>query len=252
MLKYENISVGMVVQSNCGQSATIADLISGDCYLLFENGDIIVRKTGDVRRGQFRNRDYPTVYGVGVLGEASGYSKRDLSQWRDILKRSLFVFDDKLQSYNRVGVSKDWLNFSNFFDWLFNHKAYKLQSFVIDKDILFGDTYGKEHCCLVPKEINGFFIGANMLSGVYKPKDELNYVARTTHNGKHYRIGTSPTKEGAYVLWSNEKARLLNLLLIKYKQDLDDYVIEALLNRYRLFDKMDGLYSACMDAEGLY
>jgi hypothetical protein len=121
-------------------------------------------------------------------------------------------------------------------EWLSNRKAYNLQTFVIDKDILGKNNYGSDSCCLVPTEINGFFIRSDGDRGVVKPKGENYFVARTVREGRHYRIGTSTTKEGATLLWRKEKAKILRCLIGKYKNNLDDYVVEALYGRANMFD----------------
>jgi hypothetical protein len=68
--------------------------------------------------------------------------------WQSMLGRLT-----KESSYRDTKISSDWLYFSNFKTWY--EKQHIGTNYQLDKDLL-GDglTYSKEHCILLPREIN--------------------------------------------------------------------------------------------------
>lgn len=128
----------------------------------FENGYIAKNRTyNDFKKGEIKNKLYPSIYNVGYEGVGIYSSKKYpiiYTKWTDTLKRCYSISTQERQpTYKNCSVDERWHNFQNFAKW-FEHN-YK-EGYELDKDILIkgNKVYSPETCCFVPHEINSLFL----------------------------------------------------------------------------------------------
>lgn len=150
--------------------------------------------------GTVKNPYYPTVCGVGILGNKhkttllNGRRTKEYEAWRSILQRS---FDDgyknKKPTYKDVTCCDEWLLFDNFYEWIHSQsnfdKWFNDNSWHIDKDILLkgNKIYSPNFCVLVPQHVNSLFIKdnadrGNLPIGVQKQEYRNRYLAQCHDN----------------------------------------------------------------------
>ena len=116
-----------------------------------------------VDNGTVFDRYFPTVCGVGYLGEYStldkdGNTTKEYTAWRCMLERC--YGNKELEAYKYCIVSEEFHNASYFKDWYNKQYGAHSKDFQLDKDILSEDCkiYAEDTCVLVPSEINMFLL----------------------------------------------------------------------------------------------
>lgn len=126
---------------------------------------------GHFSRGNVKNPYYPTLYGVGRIGNKYPVSidckpTKEYTVWQGILRRCCDVgFKDKNPTYKNVTCCNEWFLFENFYKWLHEQENFEKWSsgdkwgWAVDKDILIkgNKIYSPETCCLVPQNVNQLF-----------------------------------------------------------------------------------------------
>jgi len=119
--------------------------------------------SGHIRNGEVKDYFSPSVFGVGCLGYASGYAKRNESRrlyytWRNMIRR---CYDKNYRAYKWYGaigvtVCDRWKRLDYFIDDVKNIPGYDPVKFEnneieLDKDILGNGMklYSPETCCFV-------------------------------------------------------------------------------------------------------
>ena len=168
---------------------TDGDILSsnnyGDFRVISDEGPRSVRiefiKTGyrsvirrrDARRGSARDPFYPSVSGVGFVGEGGRGNKAAYFVWKHMIERcydaNALAHDP---SYAGCTVVRDWHNFQNFKKWYEENHKTGLQ---IDKDILIegNRVYGPDTCLFVTPKENS--IKANAKNYVFLSPDNVRH-----------------------------------------------------------------------------
>lgn len=177
--------------------------------------------------GTIQNPYYPTIYGVGILGNKyntmlpNGRRTKEYETWRNIIWRS---FDKKYKewkpTYQDVTCCEEWLLFENFYEWLHSQENFDKWMLLrnkgaIDKDILIkgNKLYSPETCCLVSQKVNSLFIKDNACRGdlpigvryAYGCKNKYLSQCHDFYTGKTKHIGTFDTIEEAFYAYKNYK-----------------------------------------------
>ncbi len=177
-----------------------------------------IRKTtySNFVKGNILNPYYPTICGVGMIGQkypASYIDKNGKTQHTkgyDTFKSMIIrcynsIYHEKEPTYKTAYCCKEWHNRDNFEDWLRKQSNYLLflrEKFHLDKDILIKNNklYSPETCCLVPQRINELFVKhkrkQNLPVGVHKNFNK--YTAYCWDKNKNIYIGSFDTKEDAF------------------------------------------------------
>lgn len=183
-----------------------------------------------------RGKESRFVYGVGFVPKGlMGENKTAYNVWLGMLTRCYSKYYQKREpSYIGKTVCNEWKNFENFILW-FNENY--IEGFEIDKDILKknNEIYSPDTCCFVPKEINNLFINRHrringLPSGVHYDKERGKYSSHIKKDGKYCALGRYNTVEEAFNIYKVEKEKRIKELSLKYKDKLDSYVYEALMN----------------------
>lgn len=182
----------------------------------------------EFKNGNIKNWYYPSVYGVGIVGEKyKDYitsNKRKLLEykmWSSMLSRCFDKkYKEKEPAYEDVTCCEKWLCFENFYEWLHKQENFDKclynEDYAIDKDILFkgNKIYSPETCCLVPRIVNSLFIKrardrGELPIGVTKHKDK--YRARCDNPLLSIRehIGLFETPELAFGAYKKYKEHII-------------------------------------------
>ena len=197
-------------------------------------------KTGVVSNAAYKNK-YPTVYGVGVIGEGV-YSpekdKRIYKLWQSVLQRGYDIaFKKRNHTYKDVTVCDEWLNFQNFAAWCYSQKFFdakddKGKAYSLDKDILVkgNKVYSPETCCFVPHIINCVTISCkkvrgNLPIGVHKHRKCNKY---SVNFKSEVYLGGFNTPEEAFQVYKNLKEAYIKDIAEVYLNKIDSKVYDKL------------------------
>ena len=124
-----------------------------------------------LNKGNVKNCEIPTIFGVACIGYGDFLDKRRDSYfykayacWHNMLRR---VYDEEYKktkpTYENVSISAEWLNFSNFYIW---YKNNYIEGFHLDKDLkssLFDiKIYSEDTCLFLPERVNYFIRGCRV------------------------------------------------------------------------------------------
>ena len=154
--------------------------------------------------------------------------------WKSMLNRC-YCLSTHLTSptYVVCSVSKEWLTFSNFREWMIsqNWKGKHL-----DKDILFKNNkiYSSSSCCFVSCSINALLNSQGASRGKYLIgccKKSSKFRSQISIHGKKTYLGLFETQKEAHLAW--RKAKSAYIIEAAFTQTRDN-VREALLERARV------------------
>ena len=151
------------------QSGRTKNYISTFTVRFLESGYIAENITsGHIRKGEVKDYFSPSVYGVGCLGYASGYAKRNESRrlyytWRDMLYRCYAQDGLSYKWYGAKGITvcKSWHRLDFFIEDAIKLPGYDPVKFEnseieLDKDVISRERkeYGPETCSFVSHSDN--------------------------------------------------------------------------------------------------
>ena len=198
-----------------------------------------------VDNGTVFDRYFPTVYGVGYLGEYStldkdGNTTKEYTAWRCMLERC--YGNKELEAYKYCIVSEEFHNASYFKDWYNKQVGAHREDFHIDKDILSSDCkiYAEDTCVLVPSEVNMFFAktGARTHTnskGVEYPigvswSKSMKKFASNYNNGGEKILSYHDNEWSAFIAYKQAKENRAKELAEKWRGQIDNRVYEKLIN----------------------
>ena len=201
-----------------------------------------------IRNGLVKDRLFPSLHGVGVVGDASttvdGIVLKECTLWRGVIGRCYNnEFHKKSPTYADCSVSEKFKYYPYFKEWCGNQIGFnavddKGRPFELDKDILLkgNKVYSENTCCFVPAEINGLFINCaktcgDLPIGVWFDKQKGKYKADVSvGRKKRKRLGSFSTPEEAFYVYKREKEKYIKEVANKWKDQIDPRAYEALMN----------------------
>ena len=195
-----------------------------------------------VDNGTVLDRYFPTVCGVGYLGEYStldkdGNTTKEYTAWRCMLERC--YGNKELEAYKYCIVSEEFHNASYFKDWYNTQVGAHRDGFHLDKDILSEDckVYAEDTCVLVPQEVNAFFIRTKKKgtqkypTGVsYNDKLQIRPYTAKYRNGRDLIETYHDNEWSAFIAYKQAKESRAKKLAEKWRGQIDDRVYEKLIN----------------------
>lgn len=135
-----------------------------------------------VRIGSVKDPYYPSVFGVGYLGEGpfkptvNGETTTEYNRWCGVLERCYSTdFQKKHPTYIGCSVHPDWHNFQVFAEWFSQNKpdVSDIHKYHLDKDIKVkgNKVYSADTCLIVPAFHNLSFSNENKVVHVLKDPD---------------------------------------------------------------------------------
>lgn len=162
------LTIGQIYKSNrCGNFEIVE---FKDCYNILikfiSTGTAVYSTAANIKRGSVRDRNFPTIFGVGCLGygryksrnSKEGPKTKQYGAWENMLARCYYPKTSRYSAYGGKGVKvcENWLNFQNFAKWFDENY---IEGYHLDKDLL-GDgmIYSPNTCIYVPQHINGLLV----------------------------------------------------------------------------------------------
>ena len=170
-------------------------------------------------------------FGVAINDEINSCTSCAYKIWNGMLNRCYNKkIHDKEPTYIECSICKDWLIFSNFKKWFYEHYV---EGWHLDKDILVkgNKVYSPETCCFVPRIINAAMTGT-IITNLSKGISEYNnlYVCRMGKDNTTVYLGAFKSKEEAMETLKREKEAYIHELAERYKDQLEPRVYEVMLN----------------------
>ena len=189
-----------------------------------------------------------SVFGVGINDGSrparfdSKSMTKEYDLWTSMLRRCFSEkYQTKFPTYKGCSVSDNFLNYSYFYDWCqeqigFGNIDEKGIIWPLDKDILYKDNkmYNENTCVFVPQEANLFFNGrgskrGNFPIGVCQDKYGRKFVAKCQVGGTSKYLGCFDTPQEAFDVYKTFKEALCKQLALKWKDEIDPRVYEAMM-----------------------
>ena len=214
--------------------------------VFIQTGTVVTVTASQVDSGSVVDTRYPTVCGIGYLGDSestvdeNGKQLKEYVYWRGMPDRC--YGNRYLEAYSDTIVSEEFHDFSYFQKWFHNQIGKYGKDFHIDKDILSSDCkiYAEDTCVLVPSEINMFFaksggrthsnfkdtsypVGVSWHKGTRKFKASYN-------NGGEKHETYHDNEWSAFLAYKQSKENRAKELAEKWRGQIDDRVYEKLIN----------------------
>lgn len=235
-VKYE----GNVYKSNlCGTFKVLEYRNNRDVLIEFEKTKYKTSASLDsVLKGNIKDPFFPYLHGMGYVGESHRTNTDDLTPfvfWKHMMDRC-YKEGYSPKSYEKVEVCKEWYNFTTFKTWFEEHYV---KGFELDKDVLQkgveNKIYSPETCIFLPKEINCAITTHknkyNLPTGVSLSKNS-KYDCKI-HYKNTYISKRFDTLEEAVEFYKYNKAKIIESLIEKYRDKLEDRAIMGLKNYYK-------------------
>lgn len=193
-------------------------------------------KGSEMRLEDFKDRSGNWVKSIKPPNSAQIYTRAG-RYWDGLVNRCnpKSVQNSRVGAY--IGCTNGFLDFQHFCEWIQTQTGYGNDSWELDKDIISSadKSYSPEHCCLVPHELNAFFIqrkfkGKNLPTGVTFHKASGKYAPGIWVDGKRKHIGVYATPAEAHIAYKLAKKTRAKELARKWEGIVDGRVIAALLN----------------------
>lgn len=242
MANARTMFIGDVYKSNRFGSFEVIDYISNAEVLVkfFDTGYITKATAHNIRKGLVKDKLMPFVVGKGFCNTSTidnnGKTLKEYRLWLSMLKR---CYDDKYlnkyPTYKGCGVSDDFKNFSVFRSWCESQLI--IDGYVLDKDLIVkgNKVYSEDTCCFVPEVINLLIINNKASRGEYPvgvTKARENRFRARLNKGKGVveHLGYYKTPEDAFLAYKQAKEDYIKEVAIKWKDQIDPRVYEALMN----------------------
>lgn len=159
----EQFNIGSVFKTNNYGDIEIVEY--RNCYdvlVKFDDGTIVTSRTTNIKNGEVRNPNKPTIYNRGFygIGETLPSKSREYVMWVNMFHR---CYSNTYPSYEGVTVCNEWYNFQNFIKWVREQPNWNLKNFSLDKDlkILGNKIYSPLTCVILPTKINSYLVKSN-------------------------------------------------------------------------------------------
>lgn len=233
--------VGQVFKSNSYGDYTLLEYVGyTKCLVEFNlTKHRLWTDAKSVREGAVKDPYYPSVHGVGHLGEGQ-YPAKYTRKGKYYNSPAYEVWDSKLKNcygnskrshiYADVTFCKEWLNYQNFAKWFYEQVKLYGKGGYVDKDLLFlgNREYSPQMCVYVPPAINSLFGGTSgNINGVHFCNNKKKWVAQIqrgelTAQGKKKQsyLGGFDNKEEADATYYKAKVEHVKSVALKYQDKI--------------------------------
>lgn len=239
-VKRPSVSIGQIFDTNHGKCKLTQYNGWQSVEVEFEDGFRTCVQLSQLRAGTVRNPYFPTIEGIGFLGEGEfkasngRESTKVYYAWITMLRRCYSESQQKRQpSYRGCSVSKEWHNFQNFAAWYIPNYV---EGWHMDKDLLIkgNRVYSSDNCCFLPLEINSFLTNraanrGRCVIGVV-PTKAGNFIGNFLAEDGKVRGKTVGTELEAFHLYKESKEKRAKQLANKWGEMLSSSAYNALMN----------------------
>ena len=243
-MEHEKHKVGSVHSTNKYGDFIITKYVNAsNVHIKFlSTGYEKVVRNSHISLGNIRDRYFPSVHGVGILGEEpsrddNGHKLKEYFLWTHMIARCYAeISKSKLPSYQDCVVSDNFKYYPYFKNWCSKQVGFGNKGWHLDKDILVkgNKCYSEDTCCFVPAEINSLFVKCDRSRGdfplgVNYHKASCKFVAQINYNKKRVHLGLYDTAEEAFLAYKKAKEAQIKSMAEKYKTVLDYRVYKTMI-----------------------
>lgn len=226
----------------CGDYLEIISFLGGGNFKVkFEDTEVFKAQAKEIKNGVVVNRNKLTILDAGFIGYGKYKTKvgncrtKSYQVWTDMLRRCYDKNRDRYVIYGGRGVTvcKEWHNFQVFAEWC---ESNYIEGYCLDKDLVNykNKVYSPETCSFLPTQINSLFTGG-FKSIVYLRRGK--WVAQiqkgekcSNGNKRQSYLGEYECKEEALNIYFEEKIKHIEQVVKKFKDTIDERVVENLLD----------------------
>lgn len=205
--------------------------------VFLNTGYITTVQMDNIYNDKVKDRMFPSVYGVGILGDSLCKIDKTMTtaykHWESMIHRCYSEdYLKKRPTYRGCEVSDNFKYLPYFEHWCSTQIGFGNEGWHLDKDILVkgNKVYSEDTCCFVPISINSllnqqkskrgdFPIGVDSIKGCD--------LYRTSLGNSH--LGCFKTSEEAFIAYKQAKEDYIKEVANKWKDQIDPRVYEALM-----------------------
>ena len=236
--------IGKVFKTRCSGDLVVTEYINNrSVYVKFlETRYTTITDLVQIKKGNVKDRLLPSVYGVGILGDASTFDEygkklKTCHLWYNVLRRCYSVIAmEKHPTYKGCTVSDSFKYYPYFKEWCEKQVGFNQEGWHLDKDIISkgNKVYSEDTCCFVPIEINNLFTKRNKLRGDYPIGvwySDGKFVSSLCRAGeKRKYLGVFTTEIEAFQAYKQAKEAYIKEIANKWKDQIDPRAYEALMS----------------------
>jgi hypothetical protein len=150
--------------NNAGQSGFIVKYVNCEnVYFQFDSGYVGCFKLHTIKKGDFKDKMSPSLYGVGFVGDGNhkpsknGKNTKAYATWARMLERCYYEkYQARNPTYIGCTVDKEWHNFQCFAKWYHENYPADGKDYQLDKDLLVkgNKIYSADTCCFLTPQQN--------------------------------------------------------------------------------------------------
>ena len=228
--------------SKCGDFVVIEYKDYDNVVVKFTaTGSIVTTQLYHVKDGSIKDRMFPSICGVGIVGEKypleNGKQSKEYTVWVGMLDRCYSTTNDTRKTYEGCEVTSSFRYFPFFKEWCHNQVGFGEKGFALDKDILVkgNKIYSEDTCCFVPQEINNLFTNKKVKNNLIKTGVLFNertkrYSVGFSKGSKTKHLGYFGDEKEAFAAYKQAKEAYIKEVANKWKDQIDPRVYEALMN----------------------
>ena len=249
MGKSTKVYVGLVVETKRNGTLEVTEVLpKGRSEVLFCSGYTTCARNDHVLAGNVKNLTYPSVEGVGYIGEGcfkvsvqeGGKSKVSGSYylWAAMLGR---CYNTRKKCYPRYGgvgayVVDEWHNYQNFAAWYYSQDVRDVGiSWNIDKDLEYtcNKIYCPSKCNIIPSDVNSIFTGSSKITGArYSPQNNgRSWKAVISIQKEDVYLGKYYTEQEAIEVYTTAKIAHCSKVANTYREFLPEVIYNNLTSR---------------------
>lgn len=216
------------------------------CTIKFEDGTLITNANyNSFLKGEIRNYNYKSVYGIGYYGYGK-YTSKDKAYtcWFNMMTRCYnSKYLETRPTYLQCSVCEEWHNYQHFAEWYHNN-YYEIpnETMCLDKDILRkrNKIYSPETCVFVTSLINSIFTKRDNKRGdccIGISKKNGKYQVYVNKFGKSVKgIHSYDNELDAFMQYKKEKEKYIKEVAEIYKNLIPNKLYKALYSYEVEFD----------------
>ena len=228
--------------SKCGDFVVIEYKDYDNVVVKFTaTGSIVTTQLYHVKDGSIKDRMFPSICGVGIVGEKypleNGKQSKEYTVWVGMLDRCYSTTNDTRKTYEGCEVTSSFRYFPFFKEWCHNQVGFGEKGFALDKDILVkgNKIYSEDTCCFVPQEINNLFTNKKVKNNLIKTGVLFNertkrYSVGFSKGSKTKHLGYFGDEKEAFAAYKQAKEAYIKEVANKWKGKIDPRVYEVLMD----------------------
>lgn len=227
--KPKPLKIGDTFLNKLGLKMKVTNYVNSNTVTVrFDDGTFVRTRVAEIRAGEVKNPNHPSVCGKGYIGQGKYDTKhiKTYRVWHNMLAR---CFDN----HTNQTVCERWLNFQHFAEdyYLLDSNNFIERGWIFTKCLSDCTEYNAETCCFLPFSILTFFTypkqGKKTAVGVVHTATG-GYKVNCVYNGKRLWFGTFDTEAEAECEYRRVKRMEFERLVTKHSKDFSEKMLKDL------------------------